>query len=381
MGAAICLALTAAGCAEAPITRKYEAKAELQNARDEGAGDLAPELMAAAEESFTAGSREMGLQLQKMRWNRAFGRSEAMFETSIRRARLAQTRSRQQQAHDQRRATHLLRRADSSFDQMEWLMTYIPPRSSIRSDVKRAEVSYIEAKSLLGSGEFARALQSAQHANEGLDSARARFSRYIQSSADPGRSALYRRWVRETLEWSAANDSKAIIVDKMRRTLSLVSDGRRVRSYRAELGVNGTMDKIVSGDRATPEGRYRVTEKRGLRQTRWYKALLLNYPNAEDMARFNQAKQRGQVSHRARIGGLIEIHGEGGRGGDWTDGCVALLNRDMDDLFDRVGVGTPVTIVGFESDGTTDLAAGRLGRGTQPRATENRGAGVAGGSR
>ena len=224
-------------------------------------------------------------------------------------------------------------------------------------------------------------MQSAQDANEGLDSARSRFSRYIQSSADPERSALYRRWVRETLDWSASNNSKAIIVDKMRRTLTLISDGRRVRSYRAELGVNGTMDKIVAGDRATPEGRYRVTEKRGLRQTRWYKALLLNYPNSEDLERFNRAKQRGQVSRRARIGGLIELHGEGGRGGDWTDGCVALLNRDMDDLFDRVGIGTPVTIVGFEPDGTTDLAAARLGRASQRSTSESRGTGVAGGSR
>jgi lipoprotein-anchoring transpeptidase ErfK/SrfK len=45
-------------------------------------------------------------------------------------------------------------------------------------------------------------------------------------------------------------------------------------------------------------------------------------------------------------GSLIEIHGHGGTGRDWTDGCVALSNEDMDQLFSRVRVGTPVTIVG-----------------------------------
>ena len=61
----------------------------------------------------------------------------------------------------------------------------------------------------------------------------------------------------------------------------------------------------------------------------------------------------------AGIGGLIEIHGEGGRGRDWTRGCVALANPDIDDLFRHVEVGTPVTIVGSDEPGA--LAA--LGAG------------------
>ena len=53
------------------------------------------------------------------------------------------------------------------------------------------------------------------------------------------------------------------------------------------------------------------------------------------------------------LGGLIEIHGEGGRGKDWTNGCVALVNEEMDDLFSKVDVGTPVTIVGADGNGGT----------------------------
>jgi lipoprotein-anchoring transpeptidase ErfK/SrfK len=56
--------------------------------------------------------------------------------------------------------------------------------------------------------------------------------------------------------------------------------------------------------------------------------------------------KRGELHLRARIGGLIEIHGEGGQGRDWTNGCVALSNRDMDEVFALARVGTRVTIVG-----------------------------------
>ena len=54
--------------------------------------------------------------------------------------------------------------------------------------------------------------------------------------------------------------------------------------------------------------------------------------------------------HHAKIGGLIEIHGNGGKGIDWTEGCVALTDREMDTVFKIVRVGTPVTIIGSMVD-------------------------------
>ena len=84
-------------------------------------------------------------------------------------------------------------------------------------------------------------------------------------------------------------------------------------------------------------------------QSRFYKSLLLNYPNEEDWQRFDQAKRERFISSGSRIGGLIMIHGEGRKNVDWTQGCVALLNRDMDALFSWTEVGTPVTIVGRDS--------------------------------
>jgi lipoprotein-anchoring transpeptidase ErfK/SrfK len=79
--------------------------------------------------------------------------------------------------------------------------------------------------------------------------------------------------------------------------------------------------------------------------------MMLDYPNAEDRREFDAAKRAGRISRNARIGHLIEIHGNGGRDEDWTQGCVALSDRDIDDLYARVSVGTPVTIVGGDGNG------------------------------
>ena len=119
--------------------------------------------------------------------------------------------------------------------------------------------------------------------------------------------------------------------------------------------------KRSQGDRATPEGRYRIVKKKDVGQSIYHRALLLDYPNAEDRKRFAAAMKRGEIPRASAIGGLIEIHGDGGRGQNWTDGCVALRNSDMDELFARVPVGTRVTIVGGDgSDGAFSSLLARL---------------------
>lgn len=232
--------------------------------------------------------------------------------------------------------------------EIEWLAAYLPARDAVRASIKRSQVNIAEAEALLEQGDVRRAVAAAGRAIALLDSADDRIAAFAGVRTDTARHRRYRRWIDETLAWSRSHNARAILVDKMRHSLTLVTAGRRTRTYSVELGINSPRPKILAGDRATPEGKYRITQKRGPRQTRWYKALLLDYPNKTDLARFESARRRGLISERARPGSLIEIHGEGGRGGDWTDGCVALTNADMDHLFDRISVGTPVTIVGFE---------------------------------
>ena len=99
-------------------------------------------------------------------------------------------------------------------------------------------------------------------------------------------------------------------------------------------------------DGATPEGRYRVTRMMDNGSSQYHGALLLNYPTEEDLHGLAALKRSGAVPEHTRSGGSIEIHGGGGVGKDWTDGCVAVTDAEMDELFRHVGVGTPVTIVG-----------------------------------
>jgi len=105
-------------------------------------------------------------------------------------------------------------------------------------------------------------------------------------------------------------------------------------------------NKLFAGDKATPEGVYKILEKKNSAKTKYYKALLINYPNNEDQRRYDQMVKSGEISKRTGIGGLIEIHGNGGKGVHWTDGCIALENKEMDVVYNQCGVNTPVIIVG-----------------------------------
>jgi murein L,D-transpeptidase YafK len=92
--------------------------------------------------------------------------------------------------------------------------------------------------------------------------------------------------------------------------------------------------------------------------SRYYKALLINYPNEGDKEAFIAAKRRGQIPRSIGIGGLVEIHG-GGKDG-MTYGCIALDNNRMDEVFGMVDVGTPVTIVGL-TDSKNEISSALTG--------------------
>lgn len=153
----------------------------------------------------------------------------------------------------------------------------------------------------------------------------------------------WRTWVQETLAESRATGGSAVIVDKSAHKAHLVHAGKLVHSYSCELGYNSARQKAFAGDGATPEGKYHVTS--ATNGSRYYRALKLDYPNGMDRHRFQDNKTKGVISRYARIGANIEIHGGGGRNEDWTDGCVALENQDLNQLMRYVAAGTPVTIV------------------------------------
>jgi len=219
--------------------------------------------------------------------------------------------------------------------------------------LRKSQLAIAEAEILYEHEEFAAVAQRAELAALQADRVSDRAARAAARFTDPTTVRQWRRMAEETVDWSRRTRSPAIVVFKESHRLTLFDDGRPRKSYKIDLGSNSIRDKQRAGDNATPEGRYWVTKKKGLGDSRYHRALLLNYPNDEDRAQFNRLRKAGELPRWATPGGLIEIHGDGGRGKDWTNGCVALDNRDMDDLFARVGVGTPVTIVGGDGSGGT----------------------------
>jgi murein L,D-transpeptidase YafK len=134
-----------------------------------------------------------------------------------------------------------------------------------------------------------------------------------------------------------------LIVVKGERRLFLVRGGEVVRSYRVALGRQPKGTKIYQGDGRTPEGVYRISAFNP--QSRFYRSLRVSYPNEHDRA---VARALGQAA-----GGDIMLHGlapeRRGYGGEhwrfnWTNGCIAVTDREIDEIWQRVEVGTPIEI-------------------------------------
>ncbi len=144
-------------------------------------------------------------------------------------------------------------------------------------------------------------------------------------------------------------DSVRVVVDKSDYLCSVYYRGRCIRRYRAVFGPRPMENKLREGDRCTPEGWFTIQRMNPASQ--YNKFMLLSYPNDDARKRFAQAQAAGLIPASARIGGDVGIHGIWPRGDDmidlgvgWTDGCVALRNKDVDELFSLVGVGTRVYI-------------------------------------
>ncbi len=134
-----------------------------------------------------------------------------------------------------------------------------------------------------------------------------------------------------------------ILVVKSTHTMTLYSQGSVLRTYRVALGRGQGNAKEQQGDHETPEGLYTIDAKNA--RSRFHLALHVSYPNAEDRRR---AQELGVTP-----GGDIMIHGiENGLGWlgplqrhlDWTDGCIALTDPEIDEVWKLVPVGTPVDI-------------------------------------
>jgi murein L,D-transpeptidase YafK len=134
-----------------------------------------------------------------------------------------------------------------------------------------------------------------------------------------------------------------IVIVKSQRAMMLLRDGKVLKTYKVALGTQPVGAKERVGDHKTPEGAYVIDSKK--EKSQFYKALHVSYPNATDRER---ARKLG-----VSPGGDVEIHGLGAKWGwvgarhreiDWTDGCIAVTNEEIDEIFPMVPVGTRVQI-------------------------------------
>ena len=138
-------------------------------------------------------------------------------------------------------------------------------------------------------------------------------------------------------------EADKVVVVKALRELRLLADGKVFRTYEVSLGREPKGDKLWEGDGRTPEGHYILDFKN--ENSAFYRSIRVSYPNAQD---WREARALG-----VHPGSDIMIHGlkpefaDVGKGHlreDWTEGCIAVTNREMDEIWSLVPVGTPIEI-------------------------------------
>lgn len=146
-------------------------------------------------------------------------------------------------------------------------------------------------------------------------------------------------------------------VNKQKRILYVYDGEKLVRRYKINLGRSPELPKRQFKDGLTPEGQYLITGKST--KSKYHKNLAIGYPNLLDATwglqnnlisqkefqRIKMALEIGETPPaKTKLGGAIFIHGEGRTNGDWTEGCVALKNEDVDELFRIIPIGTPIQL-------------------------------------
>ncbi len=142
----------------------------------------------------------------------------------------------------------------------------------------------------------------------------------------------------------ASNEIDFIVVNKSERIISLFNNGDKLKSFSISLGFEPNGKKIKKGDGKTPEGLYFIEQK--LENSSFYLALKVSYPNPWDIRR--------ALKLDYHPGGQIMIHGLPNKGYDhnfhsssfdWTQGCIALSNKEILFLWNKTKIGTPILIL------------------------------------
>lgn len=162
-------------------------------------------------------------------------------------------------------------------------------------------------------------------------------------------SGHYYRPIRVNRLNGELNGTPRIMIDKSDYELSIYDDDGWFATYPVVFGEKTLGDKMVKGDRKTPEGEYKIISKRP--HEKWGEIMLIDYPTASDKAKFNERKAKGLIPKTAQLGDGIGIHGTWQRDDmavdyfqNWTNGCISLKRSEMDEIYALIPVGTRVSI-------------------------------------
>lgn len=328
-------------CQDPPLSTLESAKVALKDAAEAGAIRYAEPTYRQAESMVNSGWMELARQKGRLAPFRNYHAADSILHLSIRTSHEAVRLT-----LDYKRSVDSLSRAERDGLRKEignWRDALDGSLENFRAERywSAADMALRTGNTLIAKGEYESARDAISRGRDSLRKLEDIVEEYANEAAQ--KIHTWRRWVQETVSTSNAKGTYAIIVDKSAHKTYLVYNGKLARTYDCELGYNSARQKLFAGDGATPEGLYRVTKIKY--NSKYYRAFLINYPNEVDLKRFRENKSKGIISRYARVGALIEIHGDGGKKRDWTEGCVALTNDAMDYLMQHVSVGTPVTIV------------------------------------
>ena len=328
-----------------PTNEINQARESLSGAKKAGAVNYASGKLKNAENLYQEAMNEWAFQNDKFFWFRDFSKTRELANKSLSLSSEAKQQTVLEKNKFGQQLDAEIKKAEKKIEKFESAFKRLPLERETFDAFNKGKQEYLEAKNELVKNDLLKATLLIEHANEKLlhadNSARGKIEKFYLN---------YPEWVKnkQLAEKLSKKGQLVVLVNKIDSKCLLLKSGKTIRVFDTELGSNWMVDKIMKGDRSTPEGVYKITEKKKGVTTKYHKALLLNYPNGEDAARFEGLKKKGLIPRSAQIGGLIEIHGDGGKGIHWTDGCIALQNNEIDQLYDLCSVGTAVIIIGSD---------------------------------
>lgn len=329
--------------AKPPVYAITTCQTEISKAKEVEADKYAPEILVAAEGTCQLAMNEWKFQNDRVFFVRDYGQMLGLAKDAANKAREATELAMHIKDSLQSGLSAKLRNVNEKIVHFDDNYAHLPLSGTTRQNYTTAKLRYMESKEAFERGDYKQVGLNLDVASQLISKSVAEAHSFLSDYFS--NLSKWQRWASETVNWSESNNAYALVVDKFAHKCYLYHDGKIKKEFTAELGPKWIGAKQYKGDKATPEGKYHITKKKSGRQTKYYKALLINYPNDEDERRYQMNVKKGIIPKRG-IGNLIEIHGDGGKGINWTDGCIALTNNDIDRLYELVSVGTPVTIVG-----------------------------------